>query len=674
MSRSRRTLVLALLTLLPGAVVSAHGGMYRGPQTGANPGPGSGGALGGTAAGNAPGVLAPGMTPGGGASGPTTIDRSTWDTWWYHNQWPFLALREHVLASGPTSGVDGWFLGDGQKAQRGTLSPTKDQVQKQVVPALLAVLAKEKDNDLVTGALVALAKIGDGGDPVEAARLVQAFQPFLSDPIQEVRETAALAHGILGSSRAIPALSHLVWDTESGRKLVKAGEVDYRTRAFAAYGLGLIGARTTDEIERKLIVSVLRRTYEQDDTRTRDLGVASLIALGLVPLATIDSALVLGDDDEVPPESSRLAQLAFVLRILRDDRLEYLARAQCPITLARLLVGLPEPYFTDWRTEIARELLERAEYSRERIEVVQSCILALGQIGTNDGKDELDTRIRRTLAQFVRNLSDPAARGFALMALAETGARFGQQLTSQGIEDARDFLCDQTINGKSVLRPWAGLASGVMCYRLQQQAFVHPAQETIRRVLHLALEDERSPVSLGAYALGAGLARSTDSSPRLMKLLEKDTQDDVRGQIALALALLGQRKALEPLHEIVEKSKYRPELLQQAAIALAILGDKNVPSQLVTLLGEARSLASQAAIASALGFIGDQRSVEPLLALLGDRLSTDKARAFAAVALGKVTDKELLPWNSKIAAGLNYLAAPATLSDPIAGTGVLDIL
>jgi hypothetical protein len=39
-----------------------------------------------------------------------------------------------------------------------------------------------------------------------------------------------------------------------------------------------------------------------------------------------------------------------------------------------------------------------------------------------------------------------------------------------------------------------------------------------------------------------------------------------------------------------------------------------------------------------------------------------------------VCDKELLPWNSKIAHGLNYRAAPATLFDPLGGKGILDIL
>lgn len=48
------------------------------------------------------------------------------------------------------------------------------------------------------------------------------------------------------------------------------------------------------------------------------------------------------------------------------------------------------------------------------------------------------------------------------------------------------------------------------------------------------------------------------------------------------------------------------------------------------------------------------------------------SRAFAAVALGGVADKEDLPWNSKLSCNINYRAAVETLTDKSAG--ILDIL
>ncbi len=663
MGRTRTLLAACAFVGLTGVAV-AHGGMYRGPGSAMGPPAGTPASL--PPAAGIPGTGAPGTGASGG-------DTSHWSLWWQLNHPPYLALKTRVHAGGPGTGMDGWFLGDGQRGQKTTLRPSEAQIRGGVVPALLAVLEKERDNDLVTGTLIALGKIGESADGADGARIEAAFTRFLADASQEVRETAAVSLGILASARSIPTLSHLLWDTSAGRKQVGASEVNYRTRSFAAYGLGLIGARSERETDRQLIVSILRRALEADDTRSRDLEVACLVALGLVPVATIETPLAASGAKTAAPESSRLAQLDFVLARLRDERGEVLARAQCAVTLARLLAGLPEPHLARYRGEIAAELIERLERDKDRPEILQGCVLALGALGTNDGKDPLDARIRRTLEGILKD-SEPLARGFALMASAEIGARFGRDLPSQGVDEVRALLVREMAWGKSALQPWAGLAAGVLCFRLHEQGLTHPAQEILRKALAGALEDEKSPESLGAYALGAGLARSTESAPHLMKLLAKELQEDARGQVALALGLLGHQQAVELLHEVVARSKYRPEVLRQASIALGLLGDKEIAVQLAGMLADARSLAAQAAIASALGFIGDQRSVEPLLALLANPLANEKARAFAAVALGNVCDKELLPWNAKIGSGAHYGAAPATLFDPSSGTGILDIL
>src|SRR5205814_1461404 len=66
----------------------------------------------------------------------------------------------------------------------------------------------------------------------------------LADPNQEIHETAALAIGILGNDSGAKLLASLLQDDPKGRALVGHKDVDYRTRAFAAYGLGLIGSST----------------------------------------------------------------------------------------------------------------------------------------------------------------------------------------------------------------------------------------------------------------------------------------------------------------------------------------------------------------------------------------------------------------------------------------------
>ena len=175
-----------------------------------------------------------------------------------------------------------------------------------------------------------------------------------------------------------------------------------------------------------------------------------------------------------------------------------------------------------------------------------------------------------------------------------------------------------------------------------------------------------------AVALGA-LGDREAIDPMLEKLAHvKD--DQAKGYVCLGLGMIGDTKAREGIETLVKDSKFRPELLRQASIALGLLGDKNVVDLLTGMLEqEARSLATQAAIASALGFIGDKRSIDPLIRMLENKDMTPKARSFAAVALGIVCDKERYPWNSKIAVDLNYRASTTTLNDQ-AGTGILNIL
>ena len=113
--------------------------------------------------------------------------------------------------------------------------------------------------------------------------------------------------------------------------------------------------------------------------------------------------------------------------------------------------------------------------------------------------------------------------------------------------------------------------------------------------------------------------------------------------------------------------------MRQAAIGLGLMGDTTLVPDLLVMLGQAKTLASQAAVASALGFIGDARSIDPLVAMLQRKEISETARGFAAVALGIVADKESLPWSAKVSININYRANTSTLTTP-EGTGLLDIL
>ena len=136
--------------------------------------------------------------------------------------------------------------------------------------------------------------------------------------------------------------------------------------------------------------------------------------------------------------------------------------------------------------------------------------------------------------------------------------------------------------------------------------------------------------------------------------------------------LVASRAAVEPVTEMLRASRYRPMLIREAAIGLALLHTKEVVPTLIEMLRNSNSQSSQAAIASALGLVGDARSIEPLLEMIDDPALTDGARAFAVVSLGLVCEPTPLPWNAPIKDGIDYLATTSTLAS--GGMGILEIL
>ena len=489
--------------------------------------------------------------------------------------------------------------------------------------------------------------------------------PFLARKNQEIRETAAVALGILANPKSIDTLSNLLLDNEDGRRLV-GREVDYRTRAFAAYGLSLIGARTADEGDRHRIVERLVEALHSDRSSLRDVRVACLVSLGLVPLNEIRSSA----DGEEAPAASRVGQLEFVFDYLVDEEQPALVRAHAPTALVRLMQGLPAEDFEAYKTRVAPELIRRLDKkSREDAYVVQSCALALGQIGDRDS-DELDVEIREALIEAGEDARDQQARAFALVALAQAGGAQGQS-APPARDDVARHLGRQLADSSSFKEPWVGLAIGVFGNARNRADGGHPTD--LGEALRMALAAERNATRVGPYAIGIGLLEDHDAQEVLLEKLRSVNSPEARGYVCVALGLLSSRAAIEPIQDIIVQSKYQPDLLRQAAVALGLIGDSHTVPDLIAMLESAKGLSSQAALASALGTIGDERSVTPLVAMLENRDVSAKARGFAAVALGIVADKEPLPWNSKISVDLNYWAATRTLNDP-SGTGILNIL
>jgi len=716
--------LLAVAGLALPDITRGHGGTYRGPGDTVPPGGGGGGGAGapsspgsGAPSGPGPGGTtspgpgtpqAPGGAPGG-ASGPSTSpsggqlgpDLTTWEFWWAFNKEPYLQLRSKIRAGSSVTGSDDFYLGHNQQDQsKDSLRPSEATIRGAVVPALLRALKEERSNDIVTGALISLAKIGDVASENGESEFVAVISAFLASGTQEISETAALALGILADERSLPTLVGLLSDAPNGRKLVGGKEVPVRTRAFAAYGLGLIAYRTPSNTARQDIAETLIDVLEMPHFSSRDIKVGAMNALGLVPLewASIEGEPNNLEKGDVEKGSNRrhVADRATLVAYLADyvdpakqrensTTRHWFVRAHGAIALGRLLEDVEVPDDDTSRaayTKAIGSLLDMADkFSTDKQrEVTQSATIAMGMLANSstrafqgDALGEANEAMCKRLLEIATNTPDPQSEFFALIALAQAGSRPGQgENRAVAAPQSERQLQHLATKAKGPKQPWAGLALGVFGNRMIESD--QPLESSLFTQLHESFRKEKTPQIVGAYAIALGLLRHQESRGLLLERFLNDFggSDDARGSIAVGLGLMEAREAIEPIQRVVRDSKYRPELLKQAAIALGLLGDKSVGQDLVEMLKTAQGLSSQAAIASALGTIGDTHSIDPLVEFLGDQRYTGAARGFAAVALGIVCDKEDLPWNTKLSVSANYRANTPTLTGQ--GQGILDIL
>ena len=187
------------------------------------------------------------------------------------------------------------------------------------------------------------------------------------------------------------------------------------------------------------------------------------------------------------------------------------------------------------------------------------------------------------------------------------------------------------------------------------------------------LENAANEDMVAPLAVAVGLTRHKPAATMLLNMLRDRSENErVAAYLCTSLGLLGDAAAVPTLVEVLEPSQRRPFVLQQCAVALGDLGDGEVTKRLVKMLRENTSVAVLAAVASAIARIGDRGAIDVLIAASADPELPKLGRAFVAVALGGVGDKDPLPWHLPLSVDANYASPVDTLTN--GSTGILDIL
>ena len=635
----------------PGGGGGRGGGPPTGPTTGEPAGPsapapgypsgrGTGGSTGGGGRGQPPGP--PGTTGRGGMA--LEPDLTEWTFWWEFNKDAYLRLEDAVF-DGAETGSLGFYLGRKERG-RDSLAPTDEQIHGKILPALKRALDTTQQRDITSSCMLAMAKVGaDHRD----FRLVDVFAPRLRSHDQEIRETAALAIGLaaIPGERELDLLEGLARDDQRGRDAC-GRDVDYRTRAFATYGLALVAHAHADPALKARAFAVMRDALRDRRASGRDLCVAAIHGMGVLDLGGSTEA-----------ERALLDEALDCLADFYDQPLgagSQLIQAHCPTSIARL-VGRDHARSADFRARFEAELRGGRD-ERAGHDLARSCALALGLLAV-PGDDA-----SQVLLETWRHHKDAQTRHFAAIALGQIGGAAN-----------RTALLKEFDRGHNHEQAWLALALGVLEFAERERDPDHRPNRAVASTLASALATAKDPSLVGALAIGLGLADVDETADRMRHAMVANVhKQDMAGHLCIGLALMDDRHSIEAIHGVARDATRREQLLVQASVALGKLGDKEIADTLQARLleGGDRNLATLAALAAALGLIGDARSIEPLRDVLLDDELNALARAFAAVALGGIADREVLPWNAKLRRDMNYRAAVETLTDQ--ATGILDLL
>jgi HEAT repeat protein len=609
-------LLAALFLASPQA--RAHGGQFRGPGAPPPTGPGLG-----------PIPLPTVITPG-----------DTWQTWWDLNRLGLIpgrdiALRRQVVTPGDDQGAS---LEEGWSRRRALAA------RKTVVPFLLRLVDRQKKhrNEVVGAALIALGKVSQ--DKI----VIPIFLDWLKDPQadQVVRESAALGLGLLRRTQPSLQLDGATLDSLRDELLLAVDDerAHVRIRAFAALAIGLLGDQpfgTAWSKDGRLVIRALWKRLERapDDI---DVPVAVLVALGMQPRAGCPDAVREGLHHIVNGKT------------LNKRRFQSLERSHALTALIRL--GDPSVH------ALALRILRR---TREDEMLKRAVYLAVGRWSrrmTGPERREMAMAIETSL----KSRRDPLTTGLGHIAagrLLEQDLREGE-ITVLDAAELPHVLLEAAKKGPSTERGFAAIALALAARGAKDAGGALPLQQRVQAMLLHGLEKGRGDDALKAsYAVALGVLDVPEGIDLLLETVRDVHANPVlRGHAAVALGQMGRRaKDIRPALMTMLAEKRGVTLRVRAAMALALLGGRDVRDQLIGELGDASSEYHRAHVVIALGRLGDLGAVQPLLEYATNERYSELARALGVVALGLLTDPETRPSMLRLTEDANYPAATSVL-------------
>jgi HEAT repeat protein len=571
-----------------------------------------------------------GQRPGPRSS---SLDYTNWRFWWGYNQDAILGLKDAIYRIGG-SGSTIHGLGDASPGARSDATHmVRSEIEKRILPTLLWVIdPKNKVHaDIESAAYLALAKTARLPNQIEI--ISRALDPQAGHR-DLVTESAALALGLLARTHEDEQFTGVELDRvrETLFRAIRESGHPTRTRGFALLALGLLGNQpsggsATDEATQTSATT--RSLFEilKENEKETELAVSALVAIGLqgVDSLTADQrerlqTLVLhrgsrgaaseltrayaaqalgriGTAKDVGVLQAVLANRAYAKPVQRSAAIGI-------GTLARLLS-------TQQRAAVVAGLLGRMRRVRDistRNFLTISLAHHLQADHDTDASQVLaETKAGAWLVSEARSGSH-SNRPYAALALGLVARAVGEESNSQAWGTLRDDALQALREGlgakdlprsargafatalgiardeRSIaplgdlvgderqdpsLRGYAAAAIGMIGY----------APKRIRLRIREALAERRTEEMRVQCATALGLLHDTQAVPELIASIRTARNQSTKGQLLVALARIGDERAVQPLVDLVRAEHSEQHLTRALACAsLGIVGDlESVP-------------------------------------------------------------------------------------------------
>lgn len=591
----------------------------------------------------------PGTMPTGERGKQAGLSYDNWVFWYAYNNAEIENLKEAIYPGADTSSALAQ-MGSGAGNKGAETQDIRTKIKSHIIPLFLWAMdpANAKHDDVESAAYIGLAKVAT--EPQHIELILKGLDAKRN---KIITESAALAIGLLRREQAVDQFS--ATDLNKVRDFLfdmyRDEKRQIRERCFAAFGLGLLGDQPAGEGTSSVEghAEVTRRLFALlEEDYPDDLTVAALLAIGMQ------------EPDSIDKDQRQILRDVVTKGKLGKRSAKQLIPAYAAAALGKI------------GDNVDVSILRRALTSRRSNNFLQSsAAIGLGQLANKLQSSERVDLVKGLLSN-IKRIKVQQAVNFSLISLAYIVNADVDQTRTDVLSDTKvgDYLLKVAADGKPMEKPYAALALGLVCRKIGD----NPEAEAYGEFRHKALmvlregiaSKKLAPRDQSAFCIAVGMAQDAQSIKALREIVQdRKSNREKAGYSALALGLIparGNQGVLDAVRSTLKRTNDE-ELKIRCATALGLLRDNTAVDMLLDELRAAKNQSLKGQLGLAIAKIGDGRAVPDMVDMIRDKNEKYLSRAILTASLGVIGDLEWIPSLNRISKNVNYRALNDSLRE-----------